>query len=367
VYRGFLTSFVGHALLLAWAFISINRVPPQIPATVMIEATLVTPGEFTRLKKGDPNAKVLEARAKDEPPEEVSKKEAEKPNPVTAPPPPSAPPPPEPEETEAPAPPQPDEIAEKIKQEQAAAEQREKVAAEKRAEAAALQAKIDAEQKAAEAEKKAAEAKKKADAKKKAEAKKKADAKKRAEAKRKAAAKKKKEAERKRKEAERKKKLAEAKKKQFDPDRIAALLDKTPDKRGAPKSATPPTKPTDYTGPAAGERQGSGTQLTAREIDLLKAMINSQLQPCSKLPGGGGGPDTPVVSVRFSLRPDGSLNGEPVLINRQSSPLYEIAARASLQAVKQCAPFNLPADNYSAWSTVTWEFDWPVILGLVHR
>ena len=128
-----------------------------------------------------------------------------------------------------------------------------------------------------------------------------------------------------------------------------------------------PTKPTDYTGPTTGERQGHDTVLSAREQDLLKSMINSQLQPCAKMPGGGGGTDTPVVNVRFQLRQDGSLDGEPVLVAPQSSPLYSIAADASIRAIKQCAPFQLPADKYGAWSTVTWEFDWPVILGLVQR
>jgi colicin import membrane protein len=153
----------------------------------------------------------------------------------------------------------------------------------------------------------------------------------------------------------------------FDADKIAALLDKTPDKRGAPQSATPPTKPTDYTGPTAGERQGNDTVLSAREQDLLLSMINQQLEPCARLPGGGGGPDTPIVNVRFQLNQDGSLNGEPVVVNRQNTPLYAIAADASVRAVKQCAPFQLPPDKYAAWSTVTWAFDWPVILGLVQR
>ena len=75
------------------------------------------------------------------------------------------------------------------------------------------------------------------------------------------------------------------------------------------------------------------------------------------MPGGGGGTDTPVVNVRFQLRQDGSLDGEPVLVAPQSSPLYSIAADASIRAIKQCAPFQLPPDKYGAWSTVTWEFD----------
>ena len=341
MFRGLLTSFIGHALLLAWALLSINRTPQLAPETLAIEATIITPSELTRLKQGSPQSKELEAKPKEEPKPEVSKKEAEKPKPVTEPPPPPPPPPAEPEKSEpakakedpiadklaalpppepGPTPEEKKKLEEKVEQERVAAEQRKKLEEEQR---------------------KKAEEKKKAEAKKKAEEKKKRLA-----------------------EAMRK---AEAKKKQFDADRIAALIDKSPDKRGAPQSAMEPTKPTDYKGPTVGERRGTDTVLSAREQDMLKAMINAQLQPCSKMPGGGGGIDTPVVSVMFRLRRDGALEGEPVLVNRQSSPLYSLAADASIRALKQCSPFQLPADKYAAWSTVTWEFDWPVILGLVQR
>jgi len=354
VYRGFITSFIGHALLLAYALLSFHEQPLDLPTVIPIEATIVTPSELTRLKQGDPNAKQLEAKAKEEPPpEETSKKEADKPNPVVAPPPAAEPPPPEPEKSEpkkAEPPPEPkkDPIAEKLA---AAPPEPTPEPGPTLDEKKKLEEKLEQERKAEE-EKKKAEEKKKEEAKKKAEEKKKLEAKKKAE--------------------EKKRKLAEEKRKQreknkFDADKIAALLDKTPDKRGAPKSSTPPTKPTDYEGPTAGERQGHDTVLSARQQDLLLSMINRQLEPCARLPGGGGGPDTPVVNVRFQLNQDGSLNGEPVVINRQNTPLFLIAADASVRAIKQCAPFQLPPDMYGAWSTVTWAFDWPVILGLVQR
>ena len=342
--RGLLTSFVGHALLLFYALFDIHAAPPDLPPIIPIEATIITPSELTRLKQGDPTSKQMEAKAKEEPPTEVSKKEAEKPKPITAPPPAAEPPPPEPEpqKTETP-PPKQDPIADKLAAmppEPAPTPEPGPTPEEKKK----LEEKLEQEKKAE--EKKKADEKKKAEDKKKAEEKKKAD--------------------------EKKKKLAEAKrkadeKKKFDADKIAALLDKTPDKRGAPQSSTPPTKPTDYTGPTAGERQGKDTVLSAREQDLLLSMINSQLEPCARLPGGGGGPDTPIVNVRFRLNQDGSLNGEPVIVDRQNTPLFAIAADASVRAIKQCAPFQLPPDKYSSWSDVTWAFDWPVILGLVQR
>ena len=137
----------------------------------------------------------------------------------------------------------------------------------------------------------------------------------------------------------------------------AFLTDKSPDKRGAPASSLPPTNPTTYTGPTAGEREGRDTVLSAREADLLKGAISAQLRSCWRLPGGGGGIETVIVTVRWRMKPDGSLDGEPHVEQPKSDPVFRIAAEAAVRAVKTCAPFTLPPDKYAAWKTVTWDFD----------
>ena len=317
MYLGLFISFAGHAALLAWALISVQK-PLDLPDTVTIEATIVTPSELTRLKQGNPDSKKLEAKAKEKPKPEVSKKEAPKPKPETA------PPPPEPEVAQPPPEPKEDLIAKKIEEERVAA------------------LKLEAERK-----KKAAEKKKKAEAKRKAEEKRK-----KAEKKRKAEEKRKKLAEAKRKAAEAKKR-----KSKFDADRIAALIDKSPDKRGAPRTSTPPTKPTDYKGPTAGVRRGTDSVLSAREQDLLKSQLSGQLKQCWHLPGGGGGIETMVVTLQWRLRQDGSLDGLPKVVRPQSGPVFQIAAEAAMRAVTRCAPFNLPRDKYAVWKSVTWSFD----------
>jgi colicin import membrane protein len=329
VFRGLLTSFVGHALLLGWAFLSIHHVP-EMPETVTIEATIITPSELTRLKQGSPDSKELEAKAKEEETKEVSKKEAEKPKPVTEPPPPP-PPPPEPEKIEE-AKPKEDAIADKLAAlpppEPGPTPAEQKMLAEK----------LEQERKAEEQRKKAEQKKKAEEKRKKAEAKKKAE-------------------ERRKKLAEAKRKAEEAKKKKFDADRIAALIDKSPDKRGAPRTALPPTKPTDYTGPMAGERRGTDTVLSAREADLLKGQLSGQLKRCWHLPGGGGGIETTVVTLKWRLKPDGSLDGVPQVVRPQSGPVFQIAAEAAVRAVTRCAPFDLPPEKYGVWKSVEWNFD----------
>ena len=96
--------------------------------------------------------------------------------------------------------------------------------------------------------------------------------------------------------------------------------------------------------PASGK--GNDTVLSAREQDLLLSMINSQLEPCAKLPGGGGGIETPIVNVRFRLNQDGSLDGEPVVVDRQNrrsmpSPPTPRCAPSSNARRSSCRPTSI--------------------------
>lgn len=335
MYRGLATSFFLHAAILAWALLSLEAASKtDVPEVPTIEAELITVADFTRLKQGDPNAKKREAKAKKKEAEpKVAKREAPKAKPKAAPPPP-APPPSEPEpptqdkakKPAEPAPPKPqsDPIADKI----AAltpppppapnADEKKKLEQDRR-------------KKAKEAEKKRKEAERK---KKEREAKK-----------------------RKEREAKKRAQAKKTKKKEFG-DAMRALLDKTPEERGAPRSASEPSEPTDYTGPTAGEREGSGTLLTAREADLLKSQIDRQIRPCWRLPGGGGGIETTVVVLSWRLNKDGSLNGQPKVVDPRNDPVFKIAAEAAVRAVNCAAPFSLPSEKYDHWSYIRdWSFD----------
>lgn len=342
MYFGLAISFALHAGLLVWAVANLHSAELPMADSPTIEAELVSVSEFTRLKQGDPKAQELEAKEQENPEPQISRKEAPKSKPELAEPPPASEPPPapEPEKTEpekAETPPPADPIAEQI---------------------ASLPPEPSPEELAL---KQAAEEKAKAEAEAKREVERKAKAE--AERKKKEAERKKKEAERKKKEEARKKKLAEekrrqeAKNKKSFADQMAALIDKTPEERGSPRSGQAPRQSTDYEGPTAGERQGSGNELTAREADLLKGQISAQLRNCWRLPGGGGGIESVVVTVRWRLREDGSLDGRPEIQNGRSDPVFQAAARSALAAVTECAPFNLPRDRYTAWRTIIWDFD----------
>lgn len=315
---GLAISLFIHALLIGWGVATIAATEKlEAPKTPVIEARLVTVGEFTNLRKGDPrstkmDAKPVEAKKKAE-------KKAKKPPKPKAPPPPAAPPPPDP-------------IAEKLRQEAAKKKAAEEAAKKKAAAEAALKKKKAED--AARRRKAAAEKKKKAEAarKKKAEA----------ERKKKLAAKKKRERER---------RLAEAKKraakKKFDPDAIRqALLDKTPEKRGGPKERA-----------RAGERDGTGDQLTAREQDLILSRISTALGACWRLPGAGGGVRVPVVVLRWQMRSDGTVKGAPIVVENPGGTLARQAEEAAKRAVACVGQFDLPRKHYKSWRVVEFAFD----------
>jgi colicin import membrane protein len=344
-----------------------RNTPELTPDTPSIAADIITPSEFLRLKHGSEDAKNLATKANDEPKPDDSKNDTAKPSNAPPPPPPpptppqeevakaEPPPPPEPPKAaEPPPPPVPDPIAKKIDEPPPPPEPAPGPTPDEKK---LLEQKLEDEKKADEAKKKADdEAKKKAE---EDEKKKKAKEDER----------KKKLAEEKKKKQEEAKKKAEAAKKKFDPSKIASILDKAPDdsppkalldkdprKKGqqASGSSTTETK----TGKEAGTATGTDTVLSAREQDLLKGMLKSQLNGCWRPPGTGGGSEVPVVVLHWEMNPDGSVVGEPRVTSAPSTTAGQVYAEAALRAVKTCAPFRLPPDKYeSGWKYVDWTFD----------
>ena len=147
-----------------------------------------------------------------------------------------------------------------------------------------------------------------------------------------------------------KKAAAKKNKKPFDPDRIAALLNKVPD--AGPKSPAAPEKKK-KPAPAKGRADGRDLAMTFNEIDALRAKISQ----CWNPPVGGLGADAIKVKLRMALRPDGSLSREPQVVNRVGSPYFQAAADAAVRAVMLCQPYELPAKKYALWRDMILNFD----------
>lgn len=387
---GLVTSVILHAAILGWALITIqSQRELRMSEPDPIITDLVTESELTKLRQGARSAKQLETMAKESPKADVAKKESAKPKPVAAAP--APPPPPEPPapksdpiaeklaSAEPPPPPPPPAVEEKKKIEEALEKQKAaekqhaaeeelaleglRKAEEKRKAEEEHQTKVEQERKAEEQrkadEQRQAEEQRRAEEQRQAEEKKRLeDQRKQAELKKKADEEKKRKdlAAKKKRDEEKKRQEAEAKQKQFDAEKIAALLNKVPNSSAPPPSSAP-NEPTKAKGPALGAPEGKDKQISASEIAMLKGRISARLRACWRLPSGGGGSDTPVVTLRWRLNPDGSLDGDPQVEQPRGDALFRVAAEAAVRAVRDCSPFDLPSEKYSTWRTITWEFD----------
>jgi colicin import membrane protein len=152
--------------------------------------------------------------------------------------------------------------------------------------------------------------------------------------------------EQKRKE-EAKKREAKRKEQVFDPNRIAALLDKRKPQRHAAVGETLNSTA------SLGLPTGRAATLTQTEIDALRA----QIQACWNPPAGALEAKELVVVVRLQLREDGSLSANPTLMNRGSHPIFRIAAESAMRAIRRCQPYKLPLSKYQVWRDVEVTFD----------
>jgi colicin import membrane protein len=354
---GLATSVVLHAAVLAWVLLTIQtqrelRVPEPEPIAV----DLVNASDLTKLRKGSRTAKQMEAEANESPKPEPAKKEAPKPTPAAAAPPPPPPPPPPPRE----------EPKEEPKKEVAAAAPPPPPAPPPPA--AAPPAPAPDEQKKLEEllkeQERQAEEQKKAEEQKRAEEQRKAEEQKRLEEQRKAEELRKKQEEEKRRklaelkkkrEDERKRREAEAKKKQFDAEKIAALLNKVPDK-GAARPSVPLDQQAKAKGPVLGAPEGRDRVISASERAVLAQIIRSCVQQKWNLSAGGEDVMNMEIKLRLQFHPDGRLASLPQVTNPQNNPYFLAASEGAVRAAQACEPYSLPSEKYDAWRDVLMTF-----------
>jgi colicin import membrane protein len=129
---------------------------------------------------------------------------------------------------------------------------------------------------------------------------------------------------------------------------IRALLDKRDPQRRAATGATLNNTP------ALGTATGTAVALSQNELDALRA----RLRQCWNVPVGVAEARDLIVTVRIQFNRDGSLQGEPRLMNTGSHPAFTAASESALRAVRTCAPYTfLPVAKYEAWKDVIIDFD----------
>lgn len=138
--------------------------------------------------------------------------------------------------------------------------------------------------------------------------------------------------------------------KKLDVSEIENFLNKVDDVKAAPQ------KPADEEGsPKQGEFNMSGTdaQLAATIADALR----KRLTECWAAPAGAREAQI-VVKVRFALNPDGTVQGQPEVLNSSSDPLFASTAQSAVSALLACQAYDfLPADKYDLWRDNTINFN----------
>ena len=98
---------------------------------------------------------------------------------------------------------------------------------------------------------------------------------------------------------------------------------------------------------------GDTAKLTADELDALRA----QLAQCWVPPNGWTDPSQVRVVALLSLSPDGSVRGQPDILEAPQGQYASEAPASAIRAIDRCAPFKLPANKYDAWKQVKVIFD----------
>ena len=136
----------------------------------------------------------------------------------------------------------------------------------------------------------------------------------------------------------------------FDPNNIAALIDKSKE-----ESAEAVKKNNEITQDQ--DRNIENTGLTLSEEDALKAQIFG----CWSIPLGLPYNENLLVRIKLKLKPDGSVTKTEILdharMNKPGQGFYKVLAESALRAVKLCQPLRVPTSGYERWKELQLNFD----------
>ncbi len=136
----------------------------------------------------------------------------------------------------------------------------------------------------------------------------------------------------------------------FDPNNIAALIDKSKE-----ESAEVLKKNDELT--QQQERNVDNTGLTLSEEDALKAQIFG----CWSIPLGLPYNENLLVRIKLKLKPDGTVSKTEILdharMNKPDQGFYKVLAESALRAVKLCQPLRVPSTGYERWKELQLNFD----------
>jgi len=136
----------------------------------------------------------------------------------------------------------------------------------------------------------------------------------------------------------------------FDPNTIAALIDKSKE------DLAETTKKLDKTTQSQDSSMNlSG--LTLNEEDALKAQIFG----CWSIPLGLPYNKNLLVRIKLKLKPDGTVIKTEILdharMNKPGQGFYKVLAESALRAIQLCQPLRVPTTGYERWKDLQLNFD----------
>jgi hypothetical protein len=153
------------------------------------------------------------------------------------------------------------------------------------------------------------------------------------------------------------------KREDLDLDALSALVDKS--RKASSEEQTDEAAPieADRARPAI----GAGDRLTASDIDKMRAAVSRCWNASAII--GAPEPEKLIVEIDIDLNRDGSLAGEPRVVNALEISLsgnrfWQVAQQNAVRAVVQCAPYDFfDPVRYQEWKAFTLYFDPSVMAG----
>ena len=140
------------------------------------------------------------------------------------------------------------------------------------------------------------------------------------------------------------------KKELFDPNQIAALIDKS--KEDVAETLKKSNKLTQ-----SNTKNSFANKLTLNQEDALKAQIFG----CWSLPLGLPYQENLLVRIKLKLKPDGTVLRSEILdharMNKPGQGFYKVLAESALRAIRICQPLRVPPTGYEKWKELQLNFD----------
>ena len=140
------------------------------------------------------------------------------------------------------------------------------------------------------------------------------------------------------------------KKELFDPNQIAALIDKS-------KEETAETLKKSDKLTQSSIKTSFATGLTLSQEDALKAQIFG----CWSLPLGLPYHKNLLVRIKLRLKQDGTVLRSEILdharMNQPGQGFYKVLAESALRAIRICQPLRVPPTGYEKWKDLQLNFD----------